>query len=534
MSFFEQRLVNVFPQWSKIRKDVSSFGNRFITSFGSFSEKSTKDSVKIAQMFKILQEDISNGILREIFLDEADHIKVTYDGGSQTITYPTVTGSTATETIALTRAGSIEDFFYSMPSRCVAKDTINVKDWTIWQSSSPESYSVITTSERLLIEVSESTLYKRLKSRRATDKPFYGMHYVLLRGEDDDNNQISEILTIKDDGFYETKNIFRSLTSVEWDGFDGSIKITLSNKDQGKADTGRLVNKWSAGVNSQLSGPLVFYLKNTDSVGHLYSSAVRYLRGQQHRRAEIVDLDYEIEEELGNQRLLDIAGDTYQGVGIAMNPVDSRTYILDTKGKVHVYEPSLSPFNHRETAPTDDTYMDIISLKDRVVLNETIPLWTWFRALVLPVQKVVVKRVKPDGVEEYLQSDLTWSATSSYFSGDIIAGRLPEDSWEDFRFHTQFDQLGQWDFYCEATFLGMGAVTYVTKTGVMCESLQAVKTFDVVNGDGIFFDKENYLCISDGKNYHRYQLPQDNYMIDISKQRILFKELYESVEVTYE
>ena len=550
MGFSDQRLTNTFPSWARIRKDPSSYGSRFMSALAAFSENATHEIVKTSEMFKLFAQDVSNMTLREITLEEADYMVKTIDGWNTSIKYPTVVGELSTGNVTLSRATSIADFFYSVPDRMTQGASVVVDNWTVWESSSPTVYNSIDTNingtpERLLIEISGSELYKREESPRASDKPFYGAHYIFLIGRDEDNNQIREYIGIDDDGFYPTENIFRELTSVEWDGFDGDVKITLTYKEHGMVTSGRIINKYDTGVLPDLSGPLAFYLRNSPTggahdgscVAHLYSTAVRYRTGQSHRRAEIVDLDEELEEELGDQRLLDFTGHTYCAVGMAINPVDTRTYILDNAGIVHIYEPSLSPFIDRGAAASEDNYLDIVSLKDRVTLNENTPLWTWFRALVLPVQKVAIKRVKPDGVEEYLQpATLTWATTYAFFSGDIIAGKLPEHSWEDFRFYNTFDQLGQWDFYCEATFLGLEKIAMTSKTGVMCERLQAVKDFNTglsTTADGIFFDKENYLCVSVGTTYHKYSLQKDIYLADFDKQRLLFRELYDNIEITY-
>jgi hypothetical protein len=154
---------------------------------------------------------------------------------------------------------------------------------------------------------------------------------------------------------------------------------------------------------------------------------------------------------------------------------------------------------------------------------------------VLPVQKVSIRRVKPDSVIEYLQDDLTWSTTASHFAGDIIKGRLPEDSWEDFRFYNTFDQVGQWDFYCDVTLLGFAAATYTSVTSVYCEKLQSIKDFALDHtGNGIFFDKEDYLCVSSTNSYYRYKLNSDIYIADFENQRLIFREGYDSIEVNYE
>tara|TARA_B100000131_G_scaffold321606_1_gene372793 strand:- start:2782 stop:4413 length:1632 start_codon:yes stop_codon:yes gene_type:complete len=542
MGFFEQRLLNTFPLWAKMRKDPSSYGNRFMSALGGFSEIATKEIVKTSEMLKVLAEDISFLTLQEIFLQESDYMtRTNEDGWVSTIVYPTVSGNISGTTYTVARAASIADFFFSVPDRVTNKQKVVVDNWTIWESSSPTVYNSIDTDkagtpERLLVQVYDSTIYQKEGTDRDVDNPFYGIHYIYLTGLDEDNNQVKEYININDDGYYTPMNLFRKLTDVQWCGFDGKIKITLTTKEHGAVDTGRIIHKFDTGVISDLSGPLALYLENNSDIAHLKSKIIRYRSGASYRREEVLDLEDTVEEEMANQRLLDSTGATFKAIGMSVSPVDTRGYVLDTNGKIHVYEMGLSPFVNRGTPPSEDTYIDILSIKDRVVLDEKIPLWTWFRALVLPVQKVAIKRVKPDGVEEYLQpTTMTWAAAYASFPGTMLPGKPPEESWEDFRFYNTFDQLGQWDFYCEATFLGLDKVAMVSKTGVMCESLKAVKDFDsgLDTADGIFFDKENYLCISVGKSYYRYSLNKDIYLADFNQQKLLFRELYDDVEINY-
>ena len=370
MSFSQQRMSNLFPAWAKIRKDPSSFGNNFFSSLAGFSDNTTKELVKLSEMLKLFAEDVGFMTLQEIYLEEADHMKteVTGNGFKATVTYPTVVGGHPDGDITVRRAKNIADFFYSMPERITLGDSITVDNWTIWESSSPETYNSIDaningTPERLLIRVYGSTFYKRRKSKRSVDKPFYGSHFIHLTGRDEDNNQIREYIPVTDDGYYHPTNIYRSLSSVEWEGFDGSIKITLTGKDYGAAESGRILYRYDTGVTQTISGPLALYLKNESTVAHLNSTAVRYIRGAAHRRAEVVDLDENIEEDLGSQRLLDVDGNTYTAIGMAINPVDTRLHILDNKGIVHVYEPCLSPFKQQGAAPSDDCYVDVLSIK---------------------------------------------------------------------------------------------------------------------------------------------------------------------------
>ena len=158
-------------------------------------------------------------------------------------------------------------------------------------------------------------------------------------------------------------------------------------------------------------------------------------------------------------------GAYYTAKDYSLSTLDTHVYILDNADgangshKIHIHEIDLTSFSQWSLARTADTTIDVLPLKHRSYLGETMSLWTWHRELKSPVVGVKIKRETPaefalaaDGAfhGKYLQADLTWGAAEHTFSGTPFGG-LPEDTWSDIKFSTDFNEVGQWNFYCEAT-----------------------------------------------------------------------------------
>jgi len=538
MSYYDQKTANSFPLWTKIRSDPSAYGHRFYSSFSNLFESLQRDAVKLRDSFKIYSEDIGFGELYEIHLDEDDYMDREVNYGAETITYPSVVATDYDgNTRELTRIGSLDSFFYSIPEYLNERNTIVVDDWIVWESSSPDTYLDIKTPERLGIWVKNSTHYKR-RTSLDEDLPFGGHHFITIKGFDSNHRVAIERLKILDDGLYRTSNIFEEITEVVWDGFDGDITITISTSiyPMNASLTPRIIDRFKIGAAPDVVGPLLLEIDTLDGASYLKSSVLRWLKGITYRRPDGDAYDDAAVEIISEQILRDVNGDTYAAVDMAVSPVDGRLYILDDHGIIHVYDHGLSEFKHENIEElSDETYIDVIPLQHRVKLNDMIYLWTWFRVLQGIVQTVTISRIDPNGNTEYLQADkVTWDTAIYEFAGDVTSGN-PEGSWEDIRFESNFPTTGQWMFYCEVKFWGV-TNTFKSAAGVFCEQLTSISDMDTGISDpgGIFFTKDCLIGIAKSGEYTTFKLCNDCFIGDPVNNILFLREDYESVEVTYE
>lgn len=532
MALMTQRFVNAYPSWMKLRKDPSSVGQRFFSSFAEFYDDLGAEKVLLSEMFKLFSEKLDISRIYWVNLEESDYFRVS---GWSDYTYPVVTGTLeGGSTVTISRAEDTANFFNDSPTRItsVRSETVPL---LIWSSSAPATYNTIKTPCRLGVTVSGSTHYKTL----GRDKGFSGYYLVKIEGEDENEQYITDTIYLRDDGTFKTQRIFSKVTSVDSDGFDGTVTVYVE-----EAYPVYRRDKFHFGVSSTMEGPL--YIRGFTATGgtvgiELFSKRMR--NGQSYRKdIGVYDIE-DIEEILDNQIMKDASGTTYSVVDYTISPLDGKIWCISSDGRVHVHRNSMQEFTVPPKKGTESTAIDIIPEQYRMALNEEGYFWTYFRQIRGPVKEVKIRRIDPDGIETYLQADkATWSASSHSFEGHFDKVSLPEDSWDTLRFTSDIDKLGEWHFYCDATILlGGGAeVTETSHTGVMCGSNQALKSYSlgISSPEKVFFSKENWLTVINGivgtsgtANY--YRLHNDTYIADVRSNRLLLREEYTEVDITY-
>ena len=520
--FITQRLGNKFPLWTKLRSDPSSFGQRFYSTPAEEFESFRASLVKSREMLRLLSFCNEPEDAWAIHLDSDDEYPISHSFGKRSVTYPTVTGTLSGTDYTLVRASYSEDLFYSFPTRLSEGAAVSVS-FDVWDSSAPSTYGSFTRPERLSVYINNSTDYKAT----ALDAGFGGQSGVLLTGEDPNHVEIQEFVQVDDDGVYLTREILDALTDVQYDGFDGDIVISA-----GAPNREYVEDMFRVAVLPELEGPLRYSLYNRSGENYLKIWTPIYLDGSEYRRDN--GIDEANEEIIAIQRLLDSDENPIDAVDLCVSPYDTRLYVCDSSGDIHVYDPGLSEFTPPDTEESYQTYIELIPLYNRVALNETLTVFTWFRVMRAPVGNVRISRVDPAGTTTYLQSDHSWGAASCYFAntGELT---LPEDSWKDKTFTSTFDQLGQWDLYLEVNFIGMGGTTYTSHTAIVCESLIAGVSLEtsISSPTGLFFSHTGELCVCETNSYTPITLHSDYWYADVDTQRMFLKEQYDSVEVTY-
>ena len=524
MPYLTQRFANRYPTWSKIRADPSSAGQRVLSSWAELFEVDQVNRVKLSNLLSLLTDDHGRGYFNRIELTEADEFPLEVKGDRLVISnYPTVTGTTGTTVYTLERVDTTSDFLYPVPTRLSKIADVSIANWLVFDSTS-NTIKAIDNYDRLVIEVVNSnTYYNRY------DRPFFGGHSrIVLQGFDPNQVEITEVISVSDDGAYRTQNVFSELTEVYWDGFNGDVNIYSYGHG-----FSFIKDKFKAGVLPDIESPLFLQLVNINSDSAMESFTQRFTSGRSYRRGGAVSIDDDLNfQTITTQRLYDANAAAYSAVDLAVSPSDGRLYVVDDSGVIHVYEHSPGEFSPSASEETEETYMDIVSLKSRTYLGEAITLRTWFRALRAPVEEVKIRRSSPSGVVTYLQADGSWASGVYKWKGNALDS-LPETSWNDITFSSTFDELGQWDFYCEHDlFKVSGAVSHI---GILCDHLTAIK--DLITGisspDGIFFSDDGELCVVKGSQYASYDLVADIYFADVDMNEIIVRETYDEVEIQY-
>lgn len=532
MSFRTQRLANAFPLWSKLRSDPSSFGHRFLDTFASVIAEQSITNVKLSMDNHLLKPYLGIGYLYSVVLSDDDAFPQAETSlGVLQYSYPTVVGTVDSVDYTLDRYEDLFEMLSAAPDRVSLVESRPYTSLFCWQSSSPYVFSDPPWPERLSIEVSGSTFFS--KPSKVYDREYSGMHAVHVFGTDQNDISISELVEVRDDGVYRTRNIFKTVEDISIEGFDGSVSVRWFPEALSQEP-----DPYRIAVFDDFEGQLLLSLSSqvVDSVTYSYVvySSNRLKNGNDYRRPQIESPGNN--EVLAETVLLDSSGSPYVAVDLAINHQSSKLYVLDDSGFVHVYDHELSPFSvfSSTESETMSTYIELTPLRHRAKFGDSEYLYTDFKRNRLNISSIQIKRRAPDGTVEYLQADRsTWAAGAASISAPVLTGlTTPEASWQDFRFSTTYNQVGQWE-YVLTTKTAVDTTVYVT--AVMASSMAAESSVDmsVSTPAGLSFSQEGYISISDGSEVHFYEEFVDGWIADTRLGQILMRSDYTSVEVTY-
>jgi hypothetical protein len=501
-------------------------GQRFFSVFADYFDFASAELVKMKNEFDLLKLSLGKGYLYTVILDEDDYF--VFDiaaGGSRVWTYHTsVTGThPSLGAILLDRVEDVADLLWGVPDRIEAQATTAVANYQIYDSTT-NTINDIAYPERITVVVSNSTNY-RLRTQYS-DRLFSGRYLVVIEGRDINDIEVIEHLQVRDDGVFLTQNIFKSISSVVSEGFDGDVNLYLTTA------TDHIVDPYNIAVITDLEGPLHLSVFNLapSSTAYLKHFTDRFKLGRDYRRGTTPAV--ENEETSWEQALLDSLDASYTAVDIAINPDSTRLYCVDSSGFIHIYNHGVSTFT--PTSQTDVTLESSVVLQPLMHyarLDETFKIFTWHQQLREAIVGVTIRRIDPAGLVEYLQADKsTWSASVYEFLTGASLAALPEDSWRDFDFDVTFDQLGKWEFY---SITRTGVETFTAYTAVLADSLTALISMDsgVANPSSIYFSETGELCISDATTVYRFTEHKDCYLAAEAAQTLIIRENYDDLVV---
>jgi hypothetical protein len=532
MGFSTQRMANAFPLWAKIRRDPSSVGQRLFSAFAEMTDEHHITSIKIGQDAHLLKHYLGVGACWGFSLDDEDVYPLNETSpGVTKYTYPTVVGTVDDVDYTCARAVEIIEFLSAPPDRLISQGSAAYSSLVCWSSSSPYTFVDPPWPERLCVLVENSTFYAR--NSKYQDRQYSGRHTVIVTGTDENDVPISEYVMVPDDGTYYTRNIFKTVSDVVFEGFDGDCTISWFAKQNPWE-----VDPYRVAVLDDFEGQLRLSLSTqvVDSITYSYVeySSSRLKLGEEYRRPSIEAPDNT--EILAEVVLLDSSGDPYTAVDLAINHETSKLYVLDAQGRLHVYDHELSAFEVNDDADvaTARTHLELVPLRHRAKYGDTEYIYTDFQRNRFPIAKVQIKRIAPDGTTEYLQTDKsTWSASSAWIVAPNAGAKVsPEKTWSDFRFATTYNQVGQWEYSCTTV---TSRDTTTATTAVLASYMEAERSLDteVVDPEGLMFSQEGYVAVCDATDVHWFSEASDTWLADVRLGQVLLRSQYDQVEVSY-
>lgn len=561
MSFLTQRFANTFPLRSTVRVDQSSVGQKLFSCFSDLAESTMVDIIKMTSSFTLDKEEVHVGAVYKINLTEEDSFRQD-EYNEMLFEFPVVTGILEDDTkVSIRKVENSESFMYGIPTRIEKINTISCSGHGVFSNQSGRDVLIkedLPFFERLVVDVRESTLYKN-QSRPLLQRPFNGMSFVKLRGKDKFLNDIEEYIAVTSDGEYKTKKVFRRLDKVEYDGFDGFIEIRVSEARYKDILKVRKRNRFKTVTNVlrsglcelQVSKENIEFESGTETVWYLDIYA-RFIIDE-----SMVKNGKEFEEELIRSKiagiiLLDLDYSFIEPVDFFISEIDSRVYVLDSLNRVHIYNLNLSPFLEKGEKRTAGVPIVSKLLTQRAPYGKDVRVQCELKNNVGVVESWEIKAVSPEGNVYFLKyehnpnlmsTSLKWLdanalGISSFLNSPLVDGArlasgIAELSWRDFGYKINCDEIGQWDLYTKVKYVDGNE--FLHKTSFMCEYLIPLNTFEVEDKSrGIFLNESNNLCVRAIGKIVEYQQKYDCYLADVSSNRIILRDNYKEVEVTYE
>ena len=202
-SFYGNSLLQMFPRYSRIRKDYSSVGSKYFFAIGTDIERvhSNVFQGQVGTDYS-LADQIST-------LDSLQFSDLTEDS-----TYnEQVSGKTVTKVVKndVEISRSMKDFYCAFPKGFIWEETLSDITNVIAQlgTGSPRHMGNIDLDEEIIIFIDVKKITSCLKTARSASIKFCG--------KAKNGTPIEESIIIKDEGLYKTQERFRSLTPLEKD-----------------------------------------------------------------------------------------------------------------------------------------------------------------------------------------------------------------------------------------------------------------------------------------------------------------------------
>ena len=524
MSFLTQRLQNSFPVWTKIRNTASSTGAIVLDSTIAPVDAMRQNGHSNLRDLSLHKEWLGIGELYKVVLSEDDYFgkETNTNTGAYIYEYPTVTGDGNT----LTRVSTSAELYYGSPTRFGLAGGGDYEEAIVWESTDRDEYGTYTRPNFLSIEILNSTVWYKREDRR--DTLFNNDWFIRIEGEDQNYLKIEETIYVKDDGTYKTKNVFSSVSLVEWAGFDGSV--TIRNREVST----KYVDQLYFGAQVDYESPLLIESSKEviDSTMHSFFNLYTYknLYGPDYRRPNVEDMEQT--EEMLSTVLLDESGNPYEIAGYTYSPEDNRYYVVDVNGKIYVYDLSLPSFTKATGelgTATEDVNMILTFLSQYPKYGQTERCATYLVRPRTRVLEVTIKRRDPNGNIRYLQSDKTWGASSYTFRPNYSSEGL---NWQELSFETTYDLIGEWEYMVSYKDSKESTVS-IQKVCVACLLPIYFSVTDMSDVSEVYFNWENRLCITDGSQLLELSIHRDYWMADTQNNLVILREAYSEVGVNY-
>jgi len=497
MSLYTNLMVSYFPESFKFNYEEGSNGFKLYNSVAGFLENSYYEN-RVFRNYK----KFSNPVKQVSFLNK---INLSYKDFSSNEFGYFLEPAVFKDSKRLKYIPSFKDFLNRNPEAWILKKEIKVNDWLIWESSS-DFYNDIYEDENLMVDFSgissfvsqfqdEESVIKRLSHHNE-----YGL---VIKGRDKFFNKIEESLVVFNREPVVTSLRFKRLEEIDFDGFEGDIKIYLTSRKSPNYKKEVVLDKFtSSGIDltnlklslEEDSGYCFLKFEKAIQLIDIFDKTLSSSEKTEH----IVDCLF-LDENLKEIKIIDFA----------INKQNYDLYCLSDENNIHVYEIDLHDMKGPSEPYNRNSFLSFYREINRCGYLEEHDIGAIFLNRRAKVKSFSIKRISPSGVTEwYDQGSWTSSKTTQSLNTDIWKN---SDTYS-FDFENYFDEYGEWEFYLEAEYEEFPV--QVIATTVFCEYMKPKKSYSFENSekfDGIFFNKDKALCLSLANSYMVYDQFHDTF-----------------------
>jgi len=463
MSFLGRSIRNRYPIWSTARRDDSSVAGRVLDTIGESMEDIRISGLRMREQMKPMEGkpifEPSN--LWSFNLGESDtYVRYTQDNKD----YINIKVSAVSEgtPLVMRQAGSYEELCLTYPTRTEValeefRESFTLAELAKEETSIDDSWDFKNKIYKVYFDVKNSDYYYDTR----TKEKFNYNYFITIRGVNIADFPIEEVISIKDDGFYETKNYFKEIKAlkkepkynirggkaIEREGFNGEIKIAIKPynilaKEYMYSLFIERTDRINDG-NSLIENRGFFELRKDEDLSYLDYIYRYYDTGDKYRVADIESPDA-FQDVLFSQVLLDSSGNNIEVVDYCFDTVRNKLVTIDNSGEVRFYKIGKTHFNPFQIPRTKLIDFSLEAANQQVALYETSKIYALLERPKGTVVNFCVLR-ETQGIYSFLQDDKSWGADLYLFKGRDRFDRF--ENADSFEFENYFDSIGQVNFY---------------------------------------------------------------------------------------
>lgn len=521
-----QELVNIYPPWSRTRKDQSSVGYRLLNSFGApidHMERSLEKHKKNIYLTtaNIDEIDVTYKVLLpkefEFELDTEDPLETCFNA-------PATSGLHLGEwhTIELAPNNEVDEFwYYSVPNRFSISEVVSgVEDHLLTMMSEDTiatgiwRHHLADTAHnggKLYIEATGGTQYVKINDQKQVERA-----RVRLTGKTRKGTLEEEILVFAWDQKQQTQKEWEEITRVDLFEMEPGIQIDITSSD---GNTGPYMDFFNT-----------TFSVNRNKIDHFWD--LEFLTGQPIlSRIEYISdewqqliLGFSSKETKERWELLDGTHLPVSGVDMAVQPFTDRAWVVTEDAKLYCYDliPSMPSGLERLRGITPGADVAIEIEDPNVILGEDIEFIPWHARPLQELRSYKLYYTPPSG-GNVLLSDVT-----------LPEGTELKRSIESFVSFTPAER-GTYVLTMEATMEDGSVQVYKTLANVsyktpLAEFDLGSLVLDTV--EAIEFDTDQQMWLKTiNDDFYLVQPHTDLMLIDYENKIMYFHENYDEVAI---